>query len=583
MQSEGWSILTLHRDPVPTETVEPQEVNEALTKPQEGNEATEVLLALNVIRNKLDKTVRRGAVVKALAIVMEGEQNVDMLWVSLPLVRDCLEGCLNGGNAEDIMRLLHDTLEATPVPKPRGEAWRIVHRMGMISANQNMRHAKGALPHSSSGITTVLQAHGFLGSWGSDCKMVDAGGGLDLELRIPTKQASPQDCEAEEAAPAESEAEAVVAPQSGALPEEPPRLWTQQHVLAMPIARHPVDLRPASLRTLAAIFKRDTMHIYNAALTEQRLCFYGASAAQLTEIVLATCALVSPPLPAQELHRRAFPYASLCDLRFMEEPGYIAGVLNPMFIERDDWWEVMANVEDGTVKLSSKMSKSIAAAVADAYNPAAKEVWGEGGPPPASRASDNEFIEAVLSEIEEDSCSEEWVRAKFWDYTQVALNMCLHKDEYLDDPAGEEALEQGALLLTMLKRSRTFAGYVQGHAVGLDMDARRHIHQLLGASNVGNARHVPARTLIESLEYLLKMLEEQGEDGLLELLRHVPQTAGGLQPFATLMFHNVTAVRRAAAAFFLRLDSHEIGKMLASNLNMYWLLGRDRLLQIQQT
>lgn len=61
---------------------------------------------------------------------------------------------------------------------------------------------------------------------------------------------------------------------------------------------------------------------------------------------------------------RVFPYTSLSDLSFLEASapcaptatghggarspvlcvvqvrGYIAGVLNPMFLEREDWWEV---------------------------------------------------------------------------------------------------------------------------------------------------------------------------------------------------------------------------------------------------
>jgi len=46
-------------------------------------------------------------------------------------------------------------------------------------------------------------------------------------------------------------------------------------------------------------------------------------------MVLGCAALLSPPF-AGLLLSRIFPYASLTDLSFLEVPGFIAGVTNPV-------------------------------------------------------------------------------------------------------------------------------------------------------------------------------------------------------------------------------------------------------------
>jgi hypothetical protein len=34
-------------------------------------------------------------------------------------------------------------------------------------------------------------------------------------------------------------------------------------------------------------------------------------------------------------------YAHLSDLSFLEQPGYVAGVTNPMFETREEWWDLL--------------------------------------------------------------------------------------------------------------------------------------------------------------------------------------------------------------------------------------------------
>jgi len=50
-------------------------------------------------------------------------------------------------------------------------------------------------------------------------------------------------------------------------------------------------------------------------------------------------------LPGTALSQRLFPYASLTDLSFLKVEGFIAGVTNPLFETKREWWDVLAVLE----------------------------------------------------------------------------------------------------------------------------------------------------------------------------------------------------------------------------------------------
>jgi hypothetical protein len=92
------------------------------------------------------------------------------------------------------------------------------------------------------------------------------------------------------------------------------------------------------------------------------------SASEVGSCVIAAAAMMAPALSG--VMRRAYPYACLTQLDFLSLPGYtaccvetstlclssrvcgvchrfIAGVTNPMFATKPQWWDVMANVATG--------------------------------------------------------------------------------------------------------------------------------------------------------------------------------------------------------------------------------------------
>ena len=64
--------------------------------------------------------------------------------------------------------------------------------------------------------------------------------------------------------------------------------------------------------------------------------------------MLAACQLVCPAL--RGFIRRSFPYTCFgVNMDFLEVPGYIAGVTNPMFEQHEEWWDILCDIPTGRV------------------------------------------------------------------------------------------------------------------------------------------------------------------------------------------------------------------------------------------
>lgn len=300
-----------------------------------------------------------------------------------------------------------------------------------------------------------------------------------------------------------------------ALPDHLPRSWIQtiecpsaQGPLSLPypLYQTPDEVGDISVSRLVKVFGEATMKIYHGILTKQRVLFvgYGHSAHDIAQMVLSSVAMVAPPLT--NIIRRTYPYANLTDLTFLETKGYIAGVTNPMFQQRESWWDVLCvldlpnntgtviTAEDKKESTTSKsggsnasgnsssnsggsgnsngMHHSVSASTLAAATDTADVTLGGLGSAYPSRANltaneekqlhiavDTRFIQGVVSGINA-LFGEEWVRQQFADYTGNLLtfiqdkNMLLHMSR-LDDRTRHVA-EANLQRLTILEGSSEF-------------------------------------------------------------------------------------------------------------------------------
>ncbi len=113
----------------------------------------------------------------------------------------------------------------------------------------------------------------------------------------------------------------------------------------IPLFSAPDETLTSSIRLLFDVFGVSILRIYNALLIGARILFigYNHAAGDVCKFVLAACAMVAPP--CSHMINKAFPYANLSDLSFLEVDCYIAGVTNPMFISHPEWWDVMCQLD----------------------------------------------------------------------------------------------------------------------------------------------------------------------------------------------------------------------------------------------
>ncbi|KAK1832296.1 mesa [Podospora conica] len=100
----------------------------------------------------------------------------------------------------------------------------------------------------------------------------------------------------------------------------------------------------------------------NALLTQKRVIFLGHNmpSGDVAEAVLAACALASGGI-LRGFTRHAFPYTDLTKVDdLINVPGFIAGVTNPAFEHHAEWWDLLCDLPSGKIKISPKIEPAIA-------------------------------------------------------------------------------------------------------------------------------------------------------------------------------------------------------------------------------
>ncbi|ETW08956.1 hypothetical protein, variant [Aphanomyces invadans] len=260
-----------------------------------------------------------------------------------------------------------------------------------------------------------------------------------------------------------------------------------------------------SLIDLIAKFGDQTMQIYNAVLTGSRIIMlgYGLPAGKVCNYVLSTSALLCPPLLG--LIHRQHPYANLTDLAFLSVPGYIAGVTNPMFKGRKEWWDVHCDLATGEILASVPPEKDDAESI------------------------DHDFIAEVMDGIEA-GFSESWVRCMFEEYTrQNIVDIAMGEASFVDQDAQGKRTALNNKRITKWARTENFERYVKARDQALPTtpafdakargtDLKRHLRTLMHEK-------VPDDAQVERI-YVDFVTLLNTEDEFKELLSYIPRSKG---------------------------------------------------------
>lgn len=99
--------------------------------------------------------------------------------------------------------------------------------------------------------------------------------------------------------------------------------------------------------------------LLNALLTQKRIIFLGHNlpSSDVAEAVLGACHLASGGL-LRGFTRHAFPYTDLTKIDdLLKVPGFIAGVTNPAFSHHSEWWDLLCDLSTGRMRISNKLEQ----------------------------------------------------------------------------------------------------------------------------------------------------------------------------------------------------------------------------------
>lgn len=126
---------------------------------------------------------------------------------------------------------------------------------------------------------------------------------------------------------------------------------------ATPHATSPQPFAVHPHLTTSGPYTHPIIVLINALLTQKRIVFLGHNqpSGSVAEAVLAACALASGGI-LKGFTRHAFPYTDLTKIDdLLKVPGFIAGVTNPAFAHKPEWWDLLCDLPTGRMKISHKI------------------------------------------------------------------------------------------------------------------------------------------------------------------------------------------------------------------------------------
>ena len=314
-------------------------------------------------------------------------------------------------------------------------------------------------------------------------------------------------------------------------------------------------------------FRENVMIIFTGILLEKRIMFVGNKdipAGDVCGMVLAACSLLSPPFPL--IPERTFPYANLTDLSFLEVDGFIAGVTNPMFASKPDWWDILCDIETGTVidvnmyKEKQKPESKVKKLYTKVRGSIDKGKVKKGLLPTLKISMDSKFIARVISGMEAHM-SELWLHEQFRFHCNRLSDIASSKAEYYDVNAKKYALTENRQRVMIWKATSMYKEHqhrvikTPGSDVGVDI--RQHIRKLTTLSQMDE------KDMLRAFDEILRVLK--GGEDFKQFLYYL----GNLDSVGTCLLHDNPRIQDRAFDLLLKLETQPFSKASFDRMNSF--------------
>ncbi|KAF4121141.1 Pfam:DUF1630 [Geosmithia morbida] len=348
--------------------------------------------------------------------------------------------------------------------------------------------------------------------------------------------------------------------------------------------------------------------LVNGLLTQKRIIFlgYNMPSGEVAEAVLASCALASGGL-LRGFTRHAFPYTDLTKIDdLLNVPGFIAGVTNPTFEHHPEWWDVLCDLSSGRVRISSKID---AAGTTEGLlsfqqqNPAfATVASGTTNPTGAYQdlTGDAAFMADMLRSIAARR-GERVIRAKWREWVVKLTRIAAQFEESVygasalyigsedreltlpgasghgyvwpDDASKMRELAGNVMRIEGWRNTRSYYSFIQDLAQlytvrplkGLDV---AHMHDRLRLQKLSPAQ---SRDIYLTLSKHIHTYDE-----ICLLLSVAPESRAGLFYLGLGLFHKDADVRFRTAELLERVASHEAGQHWWNSMSRFQKLAFTR-------
>ncbi|CAA9965754.1 hypothetical protein PTNB73_07021 [Pyrenophora teres f. teres] len=360
-----------------------------------------LVYVLNLVNTKQDNTVKRGAIVKAMAICTRHS----FLHIYKPLLLLALEEYFRAPIIETLASLYHalNAMDLSMLPRLSPlenfvlsacdakdmfvEKFELMvrQRRKLDAARDSVETSSDSTSRKKKTYTVPRDTHEFESKVNYN--------GIPVPVKIPT-----------------------------ALSPETVGDFSLIKLIQTFSTPHATQPQPFALHphlTTSGAFTHPVIVLVNALLTQKRIIFigYNRPSSEVAEAVLAACALASGGI-LRGFVRHAFPYTDLTKVEdLLKVPGFIAGVTNPAFSHKPDWWDLLCDLPTGRMKISNKIEPAPPTEGSQFFQSQGLPMSGVGGSPAfdskgVDPTGDNHFMERLLESIH-NRHGENAIRAKW--------------------------------------------------------------------------------------------------------------------------------------------------------------------------
>ncbi|KAH6139143.1 hypothetical protein HBI68_224490 [Parastagonospora nodorum] len=361
-----------------------------------------LVYVLNLVNTKLDTTVKRGSIVKAMAICTRHS----FLHIYKPLLLLALEEYFRAPVVETLASLYHalNAMDLSLLPKlsllenfvlsaSDAKDMFIEKFEQMVRQRKRLDAERDSMEESSDSLTRRKKTYALPRDTHEFESKINYNG-IPVPVKIPT---------------------ALSAETVGDF-----SLIKLIQTFSTPHAQQPQPFALHPHLTTNGAYTHPIIVLVNALLTQKRIIFLGHNrpSGEVAEAVLAACALASGGI-LRGFVRHAFPYTDLTKVDdLLKVPGFIAGVTNPAFSYKPEWWDLLCDLPTGRMKISNRIEAAAPTEGSLFFQQQGININGAGGSTAAENKSgidstgDHAFMDSLLLAIA-NRHGENAIRAKW--------------------------------------------------------------------------------------------------------------------------------------------------------------------------